>query len=138
MFDHSDKIWVNCWREFVGEFIPLLENWLRTTQNEVSMLPAETAYCLKELHKACDIMYDDIQTLLSYSKFNIDLNEIVKYLKNYSIIKHLIIQKNLGISKKIVRDKKNVLTTKKISPWWKNNLFNKESFLLSFSTLILN
>ena len=138
MFDHSDKIWVNCWREFVGEFIPLLENWLRTTQNEVSMLPAETAYCLKELHKTCDFMYDDIQTLLSYSKFNIDLNEIVKYLKNYSIIKHLIIQKNLGISKKIVRDKKNVLTTKKISPWWKNNLFNKESFLLSFSTLIWN
>ena len=34
-------------------------------------------------------MYDDIQTLLSYSKFNKDLDEIVKYLKDYSIIKYL-------------------------------------------------
>ena len=82
-------IWVNCWREFVGEFIPLLENWLRTTQNEVSMLPAETANCLKELHKTCDFMYDDIQTLLSYSQVNKYLNEIAKYLKDYSIIKYL-------------------------------------------------
>ena len=34
-------------------------------------------------------MYDDIQTLLLYSKFNKDLDEIVKYLKDYSIIKYL-------------------------------------------------
>ena len=34
-------------------------------------------------------MYDDIQTLLLYSKFNKDLDEIVKYLKDYSVIKYL-------------------------------------------------
>ena len=85
MFDHSDFSWT----VFAREFIPLLGNWLRTTQNEVPTLLAETAYCLKELHKTCDSMYDDIQTLLSYSKFNKDLDEIVKYLKDYSIIKYL-------------------------------------------------
>ena len=85
MFDHSD---FSC-REFAREFIPLLGNWLRTTQNELPTLLAETAYCLKELHKTSDSMYDDIQTLLSYSKFNKDLDEIAKYLKDYSIIKCL-------------------------------------------------
>ena len=83
MFDHSDFNW----REFVHEFIPLLGNWLRTTQNDVPTLLAETTYCLKELHETCDFMYDDIQTLLSYSQVNKDLNELVKYLKDYSIIK---------------------------------------------------
>ena len=34
-------------------------------------------------------MYDDIQTLLSYSQVNKYLNEIAKYLKDYSIIKYL-------------------------------------------------
>ena len=34
-------------------------------------------------------MYDDIQTLLLYSQVYKDLNEIVKYLKDYSIIKYL-------------------------------------------------
>ena len=85
MFDHSDF----SWRKFTCEFIPLLGNWLGTTQNEVPMLLAETAYCLKELHKTCDSMYDDMQTLLSYSKFNQDLDEIVKYIKVYNIIKYL-------------------------------------------------
>ena len=85
MFDHSGFNW----RKFAHEFIPLLGNWLRTTQNEVPTLLAESAYCLKELHKTCTSMYDDIQTLMLCSKFNIDLDEIVKYFKNYSIIKYL-------------------------------------------------
>ena len=74
MFHHSDF----SWREFVREFIPLLGNWLRTTQNEVPTLLVETANCLKELHKTCDSMYDEIEAPLSYSKFNKDLDEIVK------------------------------------------------------------
>ena len=38
MFDHSDFSWT----VFAREFIPLLGNWLRTTQNEVPTLLAET------------------------------------------------------------------------------------------------
>ena len=53
------------------------------------MLIAETAYCLKQLHKTCDFIYDDIQTLLLQPKLNKDLNEIVNCLRDYSIIKHL-------------------------------------------------
>ena len=62
MFDHSD---ISC-RKFVHEVIPLLGNCLRTTQNEVPTLLAETAYCLKELYKTCDSMYDDILKLVIF------------------------------------------------------------------------
>ena len=84
-FDYSDF----SWRKFARECIPFLGNWSRTTQNEVPTLLTETGFCLKELHKTCDSINDDIQTLLLYSKFNKDLDEIVKYLKDYSIIKYL-------------------------------------------------
>ena len=75
-------------REFAREFIPLLGNRLRTTQNEVPTLLAETASCLKELHKIFDPIYKDIQTLLWSAQFN-DIDEIIKYLRDYDIIKYL-------------------------------------------------
>ena len=77
MFDHSDF----SWREFAPEFILLLGNWLRTTQNEIPILLAETVCCLKELHKICDPIYKDIQTLPLSAQFN-DLDGIIKYLRD--------------------------------------------------------
>ena len=77
MFDHSDFSWT----EFAREFILLLGNWLRTTQNEVPILLAETVCCLKELHKICDPIYKDIQTLPLSAQFN-DLDGIIKYLRD--------------------------------------------------------
>lgn len=46
-FDHPDF----SWKEFAHEFIPLLRNSLRATQNEVPTLLAEAVYCLKELRE---------------------------------------------------------------------------------------
>ena len=85
MFDHSDFSWT----EFAREFILLLGNWLRTTQNEVPILLAETVCCLKELHKICDPIYKDIQTIPLFAQFN-DLDEIIKYLRDGDeLIKYL-------------------------------------------------
>ena len=85
MFDYSDF----SWREFVHEFIPLLRNWLRTTQNEFPTLLAEIASCLKKLHKICNPIYKDIQMLLLSAQFN-DLDEIIKYSRDEDeLIKYL-------------------------------------------------
>ena len=70
------------------EFIPLIGNWLRTTKIEVPGLLAETASCLKELHKIYDPIHKDIQMLLWSAQFN-DIDEIIKYLRDYDIIKYL-------------------------------------------------
>ena len=67
------------WRELAFNFIPLLGNWLRTT--EVLTLLLETNFCLEELHEICDHMSEDIQTLLGSTRFG-DLGEIVEYLTN--------------------------------------------------------
>ena len=85
MFDYSDF----SWRVFGHEFIPLLRNWLRTTQNKAPTLLAETTSCLKELHKICDPIYKDIQTIPLFAQFN-DLDEIIKYLRDGDeLIKYL-------------------------------------------------
>ena len=61
IFDEPDF----SWRDFAHEFIPLLGNWLKVTQkNEAPTSLKDIFSCLKELHKTCDSMYDDIQTLL--------------------------------------------------------------------------
>ena len=156
-FDHSDF----SWREFVHEFIPLLRNWLGTTQNEFPTLLAETASCLKKLHKICDHIYKDIQTLLFSAQFN-DLDEIIKYSRDKDeLIKYLrdkdyfdpviyhscsrLKKNSLNYQKRIHEFQKNLLDIKKKFPGnkkiffdldEKNNLFNKENVLLSFSSLI--
>ena len=45
------------------------------------MLLLETSFCLQDLHKICDHMSEDIQTLLGSTRFG-DLDEIVEYLTN--------------------------------------------------------
>ena len=134
MFDHSDF----SWREFAREFIPLLGNWLRTTQNEVPTLLAETALCLKELHKICDPIYKDVQTLLWSAQFN-DIDELIKYLRDYNISKYLRDKKCfdpviyhtcdrlkkscLNYPPKIHEFQKNLLDVKKKFPGNKNFFF---------------
>ena len=55
MFDETDF----SWRDFAHGFIPLLGNWLKTTQkNEVPILLKGIVSCLKELHKTCDSIYN--------------------------------------------------------------------------------
>ena len=50
---------------------------------------AETVSCFKELHKICDPIYKDIQTLLLSAQFN-NLDEIIKYLRDGDeLIKYL-------------------------------------------------
>ena len=61
---------------------------VKNNTNEVSTLLAETASCLKELHKICDPLYKDIQMLLWSAQFN-DVDEIIKYLRDCGIIKYL-------------------------------------------------
>ena len=52
------------------------------------MILSETTDCLNFLHDICDLVHDDICALLSCSKFN-ELDGLVEYLKDFSIIKYL-------------------------------------------------
>ena len=76
------------WREFAIHFTPLVGNWLRLTKRETLELISEIAECLNHLHSICDFMYDNIHALLSCSKFK-NLDQLVEYLKDFSIMKYL-------------------------------------------------
>ena len=88
MFDELDF----SWRDFAHEFIPLLGNWLKVTQKNVVLKSLKAIVsCLKELHKTCDSIYDDVQTFLLTSKFyNHEVNEddIIEYVRDFDIGKY--------------------------------------------------
>ena len=80
---------------------------------------AETFSCFKELHKICDPIYKDIQTLLLSAQFN-NLDEIIKYLRDGDeLIKYLRDEDYFDpvIYHTCSRLKKNCLNYPKKSPW---------------------
>ena len=63
----------------------------RNTKKEVPTSLKGIASCLKELHKTCDSLYDDIHTLLLTPKFyNHEVNEgdIIEYIRDFDIGKY--------------------------------------------------
>ena len=126
-----------------------------TEKNEVPTSLKGIVSCLKELHKTCVSIYDNIKTILLTPKlYNRQVNEddIIEYIRDFDIGKYFqdesvldsaiyqtckrIKENSFNYPKKInefnknlLTIKKNFLVTKKIFDLdEQNNLFNIENF----------